>query len=390
MTVKSFAASHGIGPELSPEGHWSKNFAALSVHRRKDWVVTMKGFNRYIWDYECSSYENVYGLFASHGALLIANSETDLKVHDVKHGWDWAKVPGATTIAMGNPNIEDLNIGGNGDFYNREKLAGSLTFKGTMSLANGLFGMNFLQPDYGLASTDWRQNINFGFKKSVFFLENLLVCLGSNIVAQRTNRKVVQTTLFQDRLFNRVASSLIKVDGAQNNYLSDYIYNGASSPYRKYTTLTDAKGNFYYVPEPSNAILNVAVRNQISKTEDGGKTTSGHYGTAWFQHNTLPSSYEYAVLIPTASYHAPLADIATAQETVGSEVYKILQNDTTAHVVQFLKSPQSWSALSHPITGYVIFGDTRSLPVDGPVEAVSKEDCLIMAEENYRIHLPQY
>ena len=56
-----------------------------------------------------------------------------------------------------------------------------------MNLKNGLFGMNFLQPDYGLASSDWRQDINFRFKKSVFSFENLLVCLGSDISARRTS-----------------------------------------------------------------------------------------------------------------------------------------------------------------------------------------------------------
>lgn len=342
--------------------------------------MTVKGFNRYVWDYECSLTENVYGLFASHGALLVANSEIGLKVHNVKHGWDWAKVPGATTIALGNPNIEDLYIGGDGNHYNREKLAGGLTFKGTMSFKNGLFGMSLQQPDYKLPSTDWRQKIEFKFLKSVFFWENLLVCLGSNIVAHQTNGKVVQTTLFQDMLFNREAS-FIMVDGVKKNSLSDYNFARASDLERKYTTLTDAKGNFYYIPNPFNTNLKVAVQTQTSKTEDGRSITTGRYGTAWFQHETIPSNYEYAVLIPTISYHTPLVDLTTAQETAGSEVYRVLQKDTTAHVVQFLKSPQSWSALSMPITGYVIFKGTRSLPADGPVEAVSIGDCLIMAEE---------
>lgn len=38
---------------------------------------------------------------ASHGALPIANSETNLEVHDVRNGWDWVKVAGARTIAIG-------------------------------------------------------------------------------------------------------------------------------------------------------------------------------------------------------------------------------------------------------------------------------------------------
>jgi len=340
--------------------------------------VTAKGFNHYVWDYETSSDENVYGLFSSHGALQIANNETLLQVHDVENGWDWAKIPGTTTIALGTPNTDDLNIGA-GRFYNRRKLAGSLTFRGTMNLKNGLFGMKFAQPNYGLASPDWRNNIrNFRFKKSVFSFENLLVCLGSGISAQHTSGRAVQTTLFQDKLGG---SSFIKVDGYQKTSAANYTHCTSNPSCSNYTTLTDAKQNFYYIPSPSKLILNVTVQNQSSKSDDGNRATSGIYGTAWFQHNTSYEGYEYAVLIPTASYHMPLSDLATAQEATGSEVYKVLKNDTVAHVVQVLKSPKSWSALPSPITGYVIFSGTDSLPPNGPVEKVSSGDCLIMAEE---------
>ncbi len=125
-------------------------------------------------------------MFASHGALLIANSEDALKVHDVENGWDWTKTPGTTTLAL--ENLDELKIG-TGRFYNKRKLAGSLTFKGTMSLKNGLFGMNFQQPDYEFS--DWRGQIKFRFQKSVFSFENLLVCLGSNVKAKNTNGGVL-------------------------------------------------------------------------------------------------------------------------------------------------------------------------------------------------------
>ena len=238
--------------------------------------------------------------------------------------------------------------------------------------------MNFLQPDYGLPSSDWRQDINFRFKKSVLSFENLLVCLGSDISARRTSGRVVQTTLFQDKLGG---SSFIKIDGTQKTSSANYNHFTSASSSSSYTTLTDAKQNFYYIPSPSKLVLNVTVQSQTSKSDDGKRTTSGVYGTAWFQHNTSYTGYEYAVLVPTTSYHKPLVDLATAQETTGSEVYKVLKNDATAHVVQVLKSPKSWSALNSPITSYVMFTGTDSLPTGGPVEKVSGGDCLIMVEE---------
>ena len=101
IKVKDNAKLRGIYPESSPEGHWSKNFAALSIHRRKNWAVTVKGFNRFLWDFENKKNENVFGMFASHGALLIANSETSLKVHDVENGWDWDQSPWSNDTRIG-------------------------------------------------------------------------------------------------------------------------------------------------------------------------------------------------------------------------------------------------------------------------------------------------
>ena len=316
-------------------------------------------------------------MFASHGALQIANSEASLEVHDVDKGWDWAKVPGATTIALGSSNIDDLKMK-KGRFYNRRSLAGGLTFKGTSTLENGIFGMDFKQPNYGLK--DWRKDIKFKFKKTVFFFENLLVCLGSKVTASNTNGKIVQTTLFQDKLASGSALS-IKVNGVAKTGSTPVTVTTPSISGKSYTTLTDTKGNFYYIPNPSKLMLKVHVQDQSSKLHDGKTVTSERYGTAWFEHGSTPtdSDYEYAVLIPTTSYVALPADIKTAQQSADSKFYKVKQIDETAHVVQFLKSPKSGSALSHPIYGYVMFKKAKSLV--GPVAGVNKRNCLLMAEE---------
>ena len=335
--------------------------------------MAAKGFNHFIWDYESKPRkQNIYGMFASHGVLLVANNEAALKVHDVQNGWDWAKVPGATTIAIGQTNLDDLNIG-KARFCNKKRLAGGLTFKGTEALGNGIFGMDFEQPDYGL--TGWRNNIKFEFNKSILFFENLLVCLGSNIIARETNGKVVQTTLLQDKLTGSFPN--IKVNGVATTSLSVTTPSTGS-----YTTLTDAKGNFYCIPSNSKSILKVHVQNQNPKPDSGTTATSGLYGTAWFQHGTSPlnGQYEYAVLIPTDTYVLASTNLKAARETTNSKVYKVLQKNEKAHVVQFLKSPKSGSSLSHAVTGYIVFARSTPLPSDGPVEAVNRGECLIMAE----------
>ena len=103
--INSKADDMNIEAEASPTGFWSLNYAAFVVFRREDWAVSVKGFNNYVWDFEASSNQNVFGLYQSHGALLVANSEAALKTHDIGNGWDWTRHPGTTTIKM---NLDQL------------------------------------------------------------------------------------------------------------------------------------------------------------------------------------------------------------------------------------------------------------------------------------------
>ena len=103
--ISTKASGMGIQAESSPRGCWSKNYAALVIQRRENWAVSVKGFNKFVWDFEASGNQNVFGLYQSHGALLVANSEEALLTHDIDNGWDWTRHPGVTTIKM---NLQQL------------------------------------------------------------------------------------------------------------------------------------------------------------------------------------------------------------------------------------------------------------------------------------------
>ncbi len=98
--IQTKANTMSIQAESSPRGFWSKNYAAFVIQRRENWAVTVKGFNKFVWDFEASGNQNVFGLYQSHGALLVANSEEALLTHDIDNGWDWTRHPGTTTIKM--------------------------------------------------------------------------------------------------------------------------------------------------------------------------------------------------------------------------------------------------------------------------------------------------
>ena len=158
--VYSKAKKAQIQPSAPQTGHWVHNFGALSIHRRKHWVVTVKGFSRYIWDYERSDTENVYGLYQSHGALQISNSETSLTAYDVEHGWDWTRVPGTTTIKL---SLQEMSQGLSQRNYQHSKLVGGVSLiSNDASSANGLFAMDFRRLLYGSTFTDRAKPLGSG------------------------------------------------------------------------------------------------------------------------------------------------------------------------------------------------------------------------------------
>ena len=369
MERVSVAAGRAVGSP--PSGNWAKNFAALSIHRRDQWQVSVKGFNKYVWDFEASNKENRFGLFQSHGAVQISNDQASLASQNTAAGWEWMKVPGATTIDL---TLDEMKTEGD-RYFNPKPLAGGLTFVGSSSLANGLFGMDFSQPKYKKALL---KNIDFMFKKSVFFFGNLLVCMGSGITVSdptSRNRKAL-TTLFQKIQLDPSLTS-IQVNGVEKVLSTPY----SASAFTTDTKLMDTNGNGFFIPAGTAPSLQVKISDQTSRDEADEHDTSARYSTTWLEHTQADAHYEYAVMVESNKYAFNIDSLATAQAS-NEPVYRVLERSASAHVVEHLKSPRIGRALVAPVVGYVIFqGPATNLPTGGPIEAVD-EPCLVMAEES--------
>ena len=369
-----------MSPESSPEGHWSKNFAALSIHRREDWAVSVKGFNRFVWDFEQGvKRQNLHGIFQSHGQMIIANSEESLKAHDIENGWDWTKIPGATTMDL---TLQETLLK-KARYFSPKSSAGGVTFKGAEALASGVFAMDFHQPDYQFSNRNHpHRNIKLYFKKSVFFFQSVLVCLGSNIRIENGSGKKAQTTLFQDKLRRGSARFSIQVDGVTKDSSASSSTMTPALSSKGYITLVDTKGNSYYIPRSSASSLKVQVENQTSKTP-ADEPSSGYYATAWLEHSSSNNNYEYAIYVKTPSYPAAANTVWTSQATsTSNKVYEVLKQDNEAHVVKFEMTTERWNWIDAQYA-YALFKSSATLPSVGPIKTTNK-DCLIMAKADSR------
>lgn len=296
--ISRLAQQNSLSAEPSPTGFWSKNYAALAVYRKEDWVVSVKGFNRFVWDFEGPGLEkeNLFGIYQSHGAILIANSEASLQTHDVDNGWDWTRHPGVTTIKL---DLDYLKSDAH-RYFQPERLAGSVKLVGSGGnpVAVGAWGMDFSQPQYEFPNGSFQSDINFSFKKSVFFFDSYVICLGSNIRAENSCPYITQTALFQDKRRPVGASSIVidkvshKLDVDLTKEPSDFTGVNVNA------TLVDVNGNGYYIPYPASQGLNVQISPQTSK-DSSGKKTSARYATAWLDHGVDPNGegYEYTIAV---------------------------------------------------------------------------------------------
>ena len=306
-------------PEPHPNGFWYKPYGGLAIQRREDWMVAVKGFSKYVWDYENGSGENVYGQYVSHGALTIfatgepvSDSASGYRLND---GWDWYRMPGATAVHFPIRTRRALAHRS----FSPETFLGGVSADGQ----NGVFGMVLKQESFPDGT-----RINLKANKSVFFVDDLVVMLGSGI-SGGDGKHAVETTLFQS----------IMPDGATYEFSK--------------SALTDPAGNGYHVPDTTS--LRLFQGRQKSFRHDGRTPSEGNCAAAWIDHGLHPTN---------AGYEAAVTIRGPARRD-----YEVVRRDSGLHQVHFPR---------RKLTGYVFFQPGRS--TDSLVASVSAP-CLAMVEE---------
>jgi len=191
-------AGAGLEPEPAPTGHLTMPYAGLTSHRRGGWLAMVRGYGRYLAAQESYSNTNRHGLFFANGYLDILTGGNPVNIFDsgcrANQGWDWRRLDGTTVIYM--PYAKMANGHGTMSERSRETFVGGLTRRGR----NGLFMMTLNSGlQYRKALPEGKKPVKehaFRGKKTYFFFDGRIVCLGSNI-ENHDSPFPVQTNLFQ-------------------------------------------------------------------------------------------------------------------------------------------------------------------------------------------------
>ncbi|MRJ07565.1 lyase [Ornithobacterium rhinotracheale] len=305
-----------------PTGHWNINYGLLDLHRRKDWLVALRGHNRYFVSHESYPGQNVFGRFLTYGNLQVLYDENDKnapKNNFEDKGWDWSLIPGTTTLHLPIDAMRANII--NADNYSgvEEMLLTDEVFAGGTNLnGQGVYAMQLHGHDkYDMGS--------FRANKSWFMFDDLVVCLGSDIENNRSDVET-RTTVFQNYLGEKT------IENKNPLLLNGELLSPKKMPrFIKYMRVLDSRKIGYVFPKVGQIELYRGL--QKSRDQKDKKDTHGVFETLTFNHKKSPKNqkYEYAMLID--SDDKALADVQNRIKN--GLLYEVLQQDSIAHIVDY-------------------------------------------------------
>ena len=146
----------------------------MTVYRSKDWYTSIKMSSKRVIGAEAGNKENLKGYYLGDGAYYL--QRTGKEYYDIFPLWNWRHLPGITAFESEAP-LDVLPWTG---YRNNADFVGGI--------ANGMNGVTAFE----------LQRDSLSAKKSYFFINNQLVCLGAGISTSQSDPVV--TTLDQSWL----------------------------------------------------------------------------------------------------------------------------------------------------------------------------------------------
>lgn len=295
-------------------GFWSMNYASLGIYKWQGQSIQLKAYAFGVRSHETYRKDNRFGRYNSHGSMLIF-TDNDAGTSGINYnGWDWSQPPGTTTLALPLDILEGKADAFYGWSPKQETLFGGA---GHLNQTYGAFG-------FGLNESSDNQSLRV--RKSVFALNGMLICLGSDLTNSSTTYPTV-STLFQLGGTDEVKGTVSTVIDTANQ---KSISTKADSAW-----LMDTQGNGYLVPTGNDDLI-LQRGLQESMNDKTKSKTEGDFTKAWLNHGTSPqgASYEYIVKLGTSE-----EDMKTlSQNVAGSQkFYQVLHQNKNCHAIRTIK-----------------------------------------------------
>ncbi len=280
----------GYGIVASHTHFWKGDY---TIHLRKHYSFNVRTVSVRTKRTEAGNKENLLGKFLPDGSTNIQRSGAEY--FNIMPIWEWDKIPGTTCREFATEQATTVQWGE----------AGSTSFVGGVS--DGEYGLTTYNMDYNDVKA----------KKSYFFFDKEIVCLGTGINSNSDEN--ITTTINQCWLNG---DTKVSIDSKTENVKKINNYTNPAWVWH------DSIGYFF----PSNTEINISTQSQkgswslinASRSKDELK---GNVFKLWISHNAKPSNASYAYIV------VPEIGVNEMQRYNKNEV-KVLQNTNAIQAVK--------------------------------------------------------
>ena len=286
--------SYGVTP-------WHQHFwrSDYTVHQRPEYTMDVRTASTRTARCENGNGENLLGYFLTEGGTGIVRHGNEY--NNIFPSWDWSHIPGTTT-----PSLTQIPLPPEWEHKGQSTFTGGVT--------DGTYGVT----TYQMKNEEFK--INTTAKKSWFFFDKEVVCMGSDI--NSSNNHPIHTTVNQCLQHGNVG--IITSSDKEESTLN-----------KGFKTFQDLKcihhdGISYYFP--GNGKLNLYINSQTGSWKD----LCAHQSDTpiiqsvfklWFDHGVRPSNgkYIYYILPNTASATEAIHSLDEL-ETINNEKIQAVYN----------------------------------------------------------------
>ena len=227
-----------------------------------------------------------------------------------QEGWDWRHIPGTTALEIPMERMKadirnvDTASGYEEMLLSDEAFAGGVSHRGR----DGVFAMELHEHD--------KYNGSLRARKSWFFFDNRIVCMGSDI--ENKAEGGVHTTLFQNFLADAADPLVVNGEAVTQFPYRAELAGGA--------VLRDNLRNAYFVPK-GRVVVSKSLQRSLDEETDA--PTQNNFATAWIDHGSGSVSgggYEYMLAV-----HASDEEAARYARELP---YEVLRRDASAHILR--------------------------------------------------------
>lgn len=316
--------------------YWASDY---TQHSRKGYLFTVRNVSTRTVEAETGNNENLKANYFSYGATFISVDGNEYK--NIMPYWDWSMIPG-TTFPYTNifPSRSEWGVN-----------YGKTSFVGGVS--DGKNGASVLDFSFNTIRA----------KKSWFFFENEIVCLGAGI--SDNGGLNVRTTINQSKM----ETPSYSVDKGGNTEkmqsVSSSVYSNNNLSY-----LRNGKIAYFF---PNQGDVKYSMKSQSGAWHDinlDGSTTieSGYVFSIWFDHGVNPTNASYSYIV------VPGIDSQEKAQAYDVSAIEIIEN--TSNIQAVINKKLNILEIIFHKAGTLTYGET-SVTVNQPCAFMLKNGTLV-------------